>query len=254
MLERGHDQDALQFRVKVKELQSAYCKAREGNHRSGAAPTTCRFYKELDAILGGDPTANPRTTMDASEWGSGEGGGERRKPRVRVLEWGKTPWSSRRHAARSSSQARRKAASRSSWYLVKDKQRRGSKTPKLQEEAAKKQRRPAASSYGSLFQRESKTAELEGKGKQDSPEKRSGQEEKHKAADKHPGTPSGLYPVTRSHAGRALPCRPAPPSQSSFPCAPMSAQNPLPQHPGSYHHQLPPTPVRSPNSPENYDP
>ncbi|XP_050793902.1 zinc finger and SCAN domain-containing protein 29-like [Gopherus flavomarginatus] len=67
MLERGHDWDAVQCRVKVKELRSAYCKACEGNRHSGAAPTTCHFYKELDAILGGDPTSTPRTTMDTSE-------------------------------------------------------------------------------------------------------------------------------------------------------------------------------------------
>ncbi|XP_050809558.1 uncharacterized protein LOC127051344 [Gopherus flavomarginatus] len=120
MLERGHDWDALQCRVKVKELWSAYCKAREVKCRSGAAPTTCHFYKELDAILGGDPTTNPRTMMDTSER---EGG--RRKLRVRVLGWGKTPRSPWRHAARSSSQARRKVTSCSSWYLVEDKQRSG---------------------------------------------------------------------------------------------------------------------------------
>ncbi|KAM7150476.1 uncharacterized protein RBU57_013296 [Macrochelys suwanniensis] len=67
MMERGHDRDALQCRVKVKELRSAYRKAREANGRSGAAPATCCFYKELDAILGGDPTSTPRTTMDTSE-------------------------------------------------------------------------------------------------------------------------------------------------------------------------------------------
>ncbi|XP_050818787.1 uncharacterized protein LOC127055619 isoform X2 [Gopherus flavomarginatus] len=126
MMERGHDWDAVQCRVKVKELRSAYCKAREGNRRSGAAPTTCCFYKELDAILGGDPTANPRTTMDSSEQGEErevEGG---KKPRLRVLGWGEIPRSPRRHAARSSSQARRKVASRSSWnLLVKKKQRSG---------------------------------------------------------------------------------------------------------------------------------
>ncbi|XP_050774606.1 uncharacterized protein LOC127031604 [Gopherus flavomarginatus] len=130
MMERGHDRDAVQCRVKVKELWSAYCKAHEGNCRSGAAPTTCRFYKELDAILGGDPTANPRITMDSSEQGEErevEGG---RKPRVRVLGWGETPRSPRRHAARSSSQARRKLASRSSWnLLVKKQQRRGFPCP-----------------------------------------------------------------------------------------------------------------------------
>ncbi|XP_043365762.1 uncharacterized protein LOC122459080 [Dermochelys coriacea] len=35
-------------------------------------------------------------------------------------------------------------------------------------------------------------------------------------------------------------------SQNSFPCAPMSPPTHFPQHPGSYHHQLPPTPVASP--------
>ncbi|KAG6929147.1 hypothetical protein G0U57_006231, partial [Chelydra serpentina] len=52
---RGHDRDTLQCRVKVKELQNAYHKAREANRHSGAAPMSCRFYKELDVILGGDP-------------------------------------------------------------------------------------------------------------------------------------------------------------------------------------------------------
>ncbi|KAM9169274.1 uncharacterized protein ACDP82_011336 [Pangshura tecta] len=72
MLGRGHDRDAVQCRVKVKELRSAYYKAREGNRHSGAAPTTCLFYRELDAILGGDPTANLMTTMDTSELGGGQ--------------------------------------------------------------------------------------------------------------------------------------------------------------------------------------
>ncbi|XP_050824456.1 myb/SANT-like DNA-binding domain-containing protein 2 [Gopherus flavomarginatus] len=119
LLERGHEWDAVQCRVKVKELRSAYCKAREGNCRSGAASTTCRFYKELDVILGGDPTANPRTTMDSSEQGEeGEGEGEG------------TPRSPRRHAARSFSQSRRKLACRSSWnLLVKKKQRSGFPCP-----------------------------------------------------------------------------------------------------------------------------
>ncbi|KAM7165225.1 uncharacterized protein RBU57_008762 isoform 1-T1 [Macrochelys suwanniensis] len=67
LMERGHDRDALQCRVKVKELQNAYRKACEANSHSGAAPTTCRFYKELDAILGVNPTSTPRTTMDTSE-------------------------------------------------------------------------------------------------------------------------------------------------------------------------------------------
>ncbi|XP_065418711.1 zinc finger and SCAN domain-containing protein 20-like isoform X1 [Chrysemys picta bellii] len=72
MMERGHDRDALQCRIKVKELQSAYRKARDANGRSGAPPATCRFYKELDAILGVNPTSTPSTTMDTSEPVGGE--------------------------------------------------------------------------------------------------------------------------------------------------------------------------------------
>ncbi|EMP38744.1 Zinc finger and SCAN domain-containing protein 29 [Chelonia mydas] len=67
MMESGHDWDALQCRIKVKELQNAYRKVRQANRRSGAAPATCRAYKELDVILGGDPTSTLSTTMDTSE-------------------------------------------------------------------------------------------------------------------------------------------------------------------------------------------
>ncbi|EMP30468.1 Zinc finger and SCAN domain-containing protein 29 [Chelonia mydas] len=70
MMEMGHDRDALQYRVKVKELRNTYHKAREANSCSSAAPATCRFYEELDAILGGDPTSTPKTTMDTSELSS----------------------------------------------------------------------------------------------------------------------------------------------------------------------------------------
>ncbi|EMP34445.1 Zinc finger and SCAN domain-containing protein 29 [Chelonia mydas] len=67
MIERGHDQDAVQCRVKGKELWTAYHKAWEANCRSGAAPTNCRFYKELDVILGGNSTFTLKNTMEASE-------------------------------------------------------------------------------------------------------------------------------------------------------------------------------------------
>ncbi|XP_043403286.1 zinc finger and SCAN domain-containing protein 29-like [Chelonia mydas] len=67
MMERGHDWDPLQCSVKMKPLRNAYRKAHMANSCSGAAPATCRFYKELDVILRGDPSSMPSTTMDASE-------------------------------------------------------------------------------------------------------------------------------------------------------------------------------------------
>ncbi|XP_050810872.1 uncharacterized protein LOC127051922 [Gopherus flavomarginatus] len=44
------------------------------------------------------------------------------------------------------------------------------------------------------------------------------------------------------------------PSQSSLSCSPVFAQNTFLQQPVSYYPQLPPTPVRSPTSPDNYNP
>ncbi|XP_043393486.1 uncharacterized protein LOC122463953 isoform X2 [Chelonia mydas] len=66
MGERGHHWDTLQSRVKVKELWKAYSMAREANHHSGAAPMTSQFYKELDVILGGDPTSTAKSSVDTS--------------------------------------------------------------------------------------------------------------------------------------------------------------------------------------------
>ncbi|XP_074919578.1 uncharacterized protein LOC142046523 [Chelonoidis abingdonii] len=69
MMETGNDQDALQCRVKMKELQNAYHKACKANRCSAPVlpPRPAVFTKELDAILGGDPTSTLSTTMDTSE-------------------------------------------------------------------------------------------------------------------------------------------------------------------------------------------
>ncbi|XP_065451354.1 uncharacterized protein LOC135983415 [Chrysemys picta bellii] len=65
MMERGHNRDSDQCRVKVKELRQAYQKTKEANGRSGSEPRTCRFYAELHAILGGAATTTPPVTMDS---------------------------------------------------------------------------------------------------------------------------------------------------------------------------------------------
>ncbi|EMP33282.1 hypothetical protein UY3_09612 [Chelonia mydas] len=60
----------LQCKAKIKELRQVYHKAREANRRSGAAPKTCQFYKELYTIIGGDPTSttkSPVTTLEGTE-------------------------------------------------------------------------------------------------------------------------------------------------------------------------------------------
>ncbi|XP_065406219.1 pre-mRNA-splicing factor CWC22 homolog [Chrysemys picta bellii] len=65
MMERGHNRDSDQCRVKVKELRQAYQKTKEANGRSGSDPRTCRFYAELHAILGGAATTTPPVIVDS---------------------------------------------------------------------------------------------------------------------------------------------------------------------------------------------
>ncbi|XP_065445625.1 uncharacterized protein LOC135982523 [Chrysemys picta bellii] len=65
MKDRGHNRDAQQCRVKIKELRQAYHKAREANGRSGAEPQTYRFYAELHAMLGGAATTTPTVCFDS---------------------------------------------------------------------------------------------------------------------------------------------------------------------------------------------
>ncbi|XP_065437350.1 myb/SANT-like DNA-binding domain-containing protein 2 [Chrysemys picta bellii] len=65
MMERGHNRDSEQCRVKVKELRQAYQKTKEANGRSGSEPRTCRYYAELHAILGGAATTTPPVFVDS---------------------------------------------------------------------------------------------------------------------------------------------------------------------------------------------
>ncbi|XP_065445445.1 SRRM2 protein homolog rsr-2-like [Chrysemys picta bellii] len=65
MMERGHNRDSEQCRVKVKELRQAHQKTKEANGRSGSEPRTCRFYAELHAILGGAATTTPPVIVDS---------------------------------------------------------------------------------------------------------------------------------------------------------------------------------------------
>ncbi|XP_053871334.1 uncharacterized protein LOC128829895 [Malaclemys terrapin pileata] len=61
MMERGHNRDSDQCRVKVKELRQV----KEANGCSGSELRTCRFYVELHAVLGGAATTTPPLTVDS---------------------------------------------------------------------------------------------------------------------------------------------------------------------------------------------
>ncbi|EMP30210.1 Zinc finger and SCAN domain-containing protein 29 [Chelonia mydas] len=69
MTERGYSRDTEQCHTKIKELKQVYQKAREVNGRSGSQPHTCRFYRELHAIMGSDATTTPPLSVDTCKGG-----------------------------------------------------------------------------------------------------------------------------------------------------------------------------------------
>ncbi|XP_074812007.1 uncharacterized protein LOC141989135 [Natator depressus] len=69
MTERSYSRDTEQCRIKIKELRQMYQKAREPNGCSESQPHTCRFYRELHAIMGGDATTTPPLSVDTCKGG-----------------------------------------------------------------------------------------------------------------------------------------------------------------------------------------
>ncbi|XP_074860526.1 uncharacterized protein LOC142018532 [Carettochelys insculpta] len=64
---RGHPaRTPDHVRSKVKELRQGYSRAQDAASRSGAAPVTCPFYRELRDILGPRHTSSPPATLDTS--------------------------------------------------------------------------------------------------------------------------------------------------------------------------------------------
>ncbi|XP_053898704.1 zinc finger and SCAN domain-containing protein 20-like isoform X1 [Malaclemys terrapin pileata] len=153
MMERGHDWDALQCRIKVKELRSAYRKACDANGRSGAPPATCRFYKELDVILGVNPISTPSTTMDTSEpvWGREEEEEEEENGSDGGGPDGDTPESLEPYSQELFSSQEEGSQSQRPVLGGGQTDEQVPETAKTQEETTKKQRRHAARSDAAIY-------------------------------------------------------------------------------------------------------
>ena len=50
--EAGYDKDWTQCRAKIKNLKTLYKRVKDNNSRSGRGRKVCKFYDEIDAILG----------------------------------------------------------------------------------------------------------------------------------------------------------------------------------------------------------
>ncbi|XP_050772154.1 zinc finger and SCAN domain-containing protein 20-like [Gopherus flavomarginatus] len=270
LLLRGHERDALQCRVKVKELCRAYCKAREGNRCSGAAPMTCRFYKELDAILGCDPTANPRSTMESSEQGEVGEGVEEAESEATGVE-GDTP-ESQEACSQELFSSQEEASQSQQLELVGEEAAEervpvSLNTPALSPPARRLQnlRKNPRKSKEDLIKAVMNQYTRDSKRLPDWREKmhewRQTRSRRKELATKKSTKQLINLLAHQTDCMQSLVAMQADqyrgnpqPSQSSLPCSPVFAQNTFLQQPGSYHHQLPPTPVRSPTSPENYNP
>ncbi|XP_054835387.1 zinc finger and SCAN domain-containing protein 29-like isoform X2 [Eublepharis macularius] len=60
MAARGHRRSALECRSKTKTMRLEYKKVVAHNARSGNAPITCPYYRELESILRGDASVHPK--------------------------------------------------------------------------------------------------------------------------------------------------------------------------------------------------
>ena len=64
MKEQGYDRDWQQCRTKIKNLKKDYRTTKDHNGQTGRGRKTCRFFKELDNILGHRPASVPAVLLD----------------------------------------------------------------------------------------------------------------------------------------------------------------------------------------------
>ncbi|XP_074861507.1 uncharacterized protein LOC142019050 [Carettochelys insculpta] len=76
---------------KVKELRQGYARARDAAGRSGAAPVTCPFYRELRDILGPRHTSSPPATLDTSAEEPQQAPEAESAPEASPAPWGPPP-------------------------------------------------------------------------------------------------------------------------------------------------------------------
>ena len=65
MEEEGFQRDWQQCRTKVKNLKREYRIVKDHNGETGRGRKTCKFYRELDTILGNRPATAPTFLLDS---------------------------------------------------------------------------------------------------------------------------------------------------------------------------------------------
>lgn len=70
--EQGYTRDWKQCRSKVKNLKTQYREVKDHNNKTGNGRKMCKFYSELDSILGHRPASLPVTLLDSGKPSSQE--------------------------------------------------------------------------------------------------------------------------------------------------------------------------------------
>ena len=67
MREQGYNRDTEQCRNKVKNLKKHYREVKDNNKETGRGRKTCKFFEELDLILGHRPATVPTSLLDTGD-------------------------------------------------------------------------------------------------------------------------------------------------------------------------------------------
>ena len=67
MKEQGYNRDTEQCRDKGKNLKKQYREVKDNNKETGRGRKSCKFFNELDSILGHRPATVPPTLLDTGD-------------------------------------------------------------------------------------------------------------------------------------------------------------------------------------------
>ena len=70
MQQKGYEREWQQCRTKIKNLKKEYRQTNDHNGQTGRGRKSCKFYKELDAILGHRPASTPSVLLDTGSMSS----------------------------------------------------------------------------------------------------------------------------------------------------------------------------------------
>ena len=65
--EQGYERNWKQCRAKIKNLKTKYREIKDNNNKTGRGRKSCKFFKELDKILGHRPASVPSALLDTGD-------------------------------------------------------------------------------------------------------------------------------------------------------------------------------------------